>query len=187
MSTPKIIRFKLTNGDTFGIFLDNLNKYPDTFLSKLVTNEGIFHSRTDFDGDCFVLDEHSQIFDSILQFYRYGILELPDRFDSVKQDIIDKYLLPVELVSNQLSSEKIPFYITVHDCQIFGKESGVLTTTGPPVNTISELMECPFSIMSDVYIKTHYMNVVNYLSTKGYIVELWSGHEHATVMMKKMK
>ncbi|CAF5146021.1 unnamed protein product, partial [Rotaria magnacalcarata] len=52
-----IITFKLTNGEVFGIYRQTLERYPNSFLAKLITNEinSSFHSR-DTD-NAFMIDE----------------------------------------------------------------------------------------------------------------------------------
>ncbi len=71
-----IIKFKLTNGDNFGIYRQTLERYPNSFLTKLITHEinSSFHSRDA--EDSFIIDEDPMIFSSILTFYRCGVLTI---------------------------------------------------------------------------------------------------------------
>ncbi|CAF1434695.1 unnamed protein product [Didymodactylos carnosus] len=180
MNDNKTVQFKLTNGQIYGIFLDHLNKYPDSFLTKLVLNEGLFHSKYS-GGDYFLLDEDPSVFASILQFYRYDTLLLPVQFEKLKNNIIDKYLLPDEISAEV--SQKLPFYVVIND---FSADKTETLITPHPSN-IPELKNgYPFLVNHYGRLqKTNYVDVVNYLTSKGYQVEQWDCDKRH-VLMKKM-
>ncbi|CAF3754730.1 unnamed protein product [Rotaria sp. Silwood1] len=94
MAEELYVRFKLCDGSVQTILDVMLKPYPDSYLTKLVFNHN-FKSTKDDQG-FFWVDEEPQIFAAILTFYRHGQLLLPDIFVSIRDSIIDKYLLPVE-------------------------------------------------------------------------------------------
>ncbi|UJR08487.1 hypothetical protein I4U23_012754 [Adineta vaga] len=179
------IRFKLTNGDVFGIFRQTLERYPNSFLTKLITNEqnASFHSR---DADnAFLIDEDSMIFSSLLTYYRTGVLTIIH--DDLRQAIIDKYMLPPvhspsKTLSRELSRQDEPLYIHIG----FEHSSSVSAQTRPSPSQIPALHGCPFLLThTNSYRSKDPIEVANYLSCNGYTMEQIDLNTRSILMKRK--
>jgi hypothetical protein len=178
-----IIKFKLTNGDSFGIYRQTLEKYPNSFLTRLITNEtnSSFHSR---DADnAFLIDEDPMIFSSILTYYRCGILTIIH--DDLRQAIIDKYMLPQihSASTNKLSLNDEPMYIHI----AFEHPSATSAQTKPHPSHIPALQGCPFLLThTNSYRSKDPIEVANYLTCNGYAIEQMDVNSRAILMKRKV-
>jgi hypothetical protein len=178
-----IIKFKLTNGDVFGIYRQTLERYPNSFLTKLITHEtnSSFHSRDA--EDSFVIDEDPMIFSAILTYYRCGVLTIIH--DDLRQAIIDKYMLPpIHSASsiNRLSSNDEPMYVHVG----FEHPTSTSTQTKPHPSQIPALQDCPFILThTNSYRSKDPIEIANYLSCNGYTMEQIDINTRSILMKKK--
>ncbi|CAF1011462.1 unnamed protein product [Rotaria sordida] len=178
------IKFKLTNGDVFGIYRQTLERYPNSFLAKLIANEtnSSFHSR-DADNS-FVIDEDSMIFSSILTYYRCGILTI--MHDDLRQAIIDKYMLPqVHSASSSsiknLSSNDEPMYVHIS----FEHASSTSAQTKPHPSHIPALHGCPFILThTSSYRSKDPIEIANYLICHGYTMEQMDVNTRSILMKR---
>lgn len=177
------VKFKLTNGDSFGIYRQTLERYPNSFLSRLVANEtnSSFHSR-DADG-AFVIDEDSMIFSSILTYYRCGVLTI--LHDDLRQAIIDKYMLPSVYSASSTksgSSSDNPMYVHIS----FEHAASTSTQTKPNPSQIPALHGCPFTLThSNSYRSKDPIEVANYLACYGYNMEQMDVNTRSILMKRK--
>lgn len=178
-----IIKFKLTNGDHFGIYRQTLERYPNSFLTKLITHENnsSFHSRDA--EDSFLIDEDPMIFSSILTFYRCGVLTIIH--DELRQAIIEKYMLPpVHSASSpqKCSSNDEPLYVSLG----FEHASSTSTQTRPHPSQIPALQGCPFILThTNSYRSKDPIEVANYLACYGYNIEEIDVNTRSILMKKK--
>ena len=181
----EIIKFKLTNGDTFGIYRQTLEKYPNSFLTRLITNEvkSLFHSR-DVD-NLFVIDEDPMIFSSILTYYRCGVLTIIH--DDLRQAIIDKYMLPQIHSTSSLSTKNLsfnddPMYIHIS----FEHPSSTSAQTKPQPSEIPALHGCPFTLThTNSYRLKDPIDIANYLTYHGYAIEQIDINTRSILMKKR--
>jgi hypothetical protein len=176
------IKFKLTNGDTFGIYRQTLEKYPNSFLTKLITNEinSSFHSRDA--ENAFVIDEDPMIFSSILTYYRCGVLTI--MHDDLRQSIIEKYMLP-QIYSAPTKNASIndePKYVHIG----FEHVSSTSAQTRPHPSQIPALHGCPFILThTNSFRSKDPIEVANYLSCNGYTMEQIDVNTRSILMKKK--
>ncbi|CAF0901771.1 unnamed protein product [Adineta steineri] len=179
-----IIKFKLTNGDIFGIYRQTLEQYPNSFLTKLINNEinSSFHSR-DADNS-FLIDEDSMVFSSILTYYRSGVLTI--LHNELRQAIIDKYMLPqvfsASISTKNLSSNDEPMYIHVG----YEHSSSTSTQTKPSPSQIPALHGCPFIMThTNSFRSKDPIEIANYLSCNGYTIDQIDVNTRSILMKKK--
>lgn len=177
------IRFKLTNGDVFGIYRQTLEQYPNSFLARLITHEinSAFHSR---DADnTFVIDEDPMIFSAILTYYRCGVLTI--MHDALRQAIIDKYNLPS--IHSAPSTDPLP--TTDHPKYIhigYAHPSSSSARTKPQPSEIPALVDCPFPLTHINSFRSHEpIDVANYLACHGYAMEQIDVNSHSILMKRK--
>jgi hypothetical protein len=177
------IKFKLTNGDVFGIYRQTLEKYPNSFLTRLITHEhnSSFHSR---DADnAFVIDEDPMIFSSILTYYRCGILTI--MHDDLRQAIIDKYSLPSiysASSTNKLLVNDEPKYIHIG----FEHSTSSSAQTRPSPSQIPALHGCPFiQTHTNSFRSKDPIEIANYLSCHDYTIEQIDLNTRSILMKKK--
>ncbi|CAF3283895.1 unnamed protein product [Rotaria socialis] len=178
-----IIKFKLTNGDVFGIYRQTLERYPNSFLAKLIANEinSSFHSR---DADnAFMIDEDPMIFSAILTFYRCGILTIVH--DDLRQAIIDKYMLPqiysASSPAKSLSCNDEPKYVHIS----FEHASSTSAQTKPHPSHIPALLGCPFTLThTNSYRSRDPIEIANYLTCNGYSMEQMDVNTRAILMKR---
>ena len=178
-----IVRFKLTNGENFAVYRQALEQYPNSFLSKLIahdTNE-TFHSRGI--DNAFMIDEDSKIFASILTFYRYGILTIDN--EQLRQAIIDKYMLPqVYTASNDQTTTDTdaPVYIYI----ALEHPTSSSTQTKPIPLKIPALEHFPAPLSHNgAYRSTDPIEIADYLSHHGYMIEQMDLNTHSILMKRK--
>ena len=171
----EIVKFKLTNGETFGIYRQALDRFPNSFLARLFTHESncTFHSR---DADnAFVIDEDPSIFSAILSYYRCGVLSLPS--SELRQAIIDKYLLsPI----HSAEGEGNPTYVHI----TLEHPTSSAAQTRPSPAKIPALRECPFPLThTNSFRATDPIDLANYLVDRGYTMEQIDVNSR-TILMK---
>ena len=177
------IKFKLTNGEVFGIFRQTLERYPNSFLTRLITHElnSSFHSR---DADnAFVIDEDPMIFSSILTYYRCGVLTI--MHEDLRQAIIDKYSLPpihsASPTNKSLCNEE-PKYVHLG----YEHPTATSTQTKPPPSQIPALHGCPFVLThTNSYRSKDPIEIANYLSDHGYAIEQIDVNTRSILMQKR--
>jgi len=179
-----IIKFKLTNGDVFGIYRQTLERYPNSFLTRLIDNEtnSSFHSRDA--ENSFVIDEDPMIFSSILTYYRCGVLTI--MHDDLRQAIIDKYMLPqvhsASLSTGKLSSNDEPTYVYIS----FEHPTSTSAQTKPHPSQIPALHGCPFIVThTNSYRSKDPIEVANYLACNGYTMEQIDVNTRSILMKRK--
>lgn len=177
------IRFKLTNGDAFGIYRQTLEQYPNSFLARLITHElnSSFHSR---DADnTFVIDEDPMIFSAILTYYRCGVLTI--MHDELRQAIIDKYSLPPihsAPSTNKLPTSDDPKYIHIG----YEHPTSSSAHTKPQPSQIPALSDCPFPLTpTNSYRLKDPIEVANYLACHGYAIEQIDVNTQSVLMKRK--
>lgn len=166
----EIVQFKLTNGDSFGIYRQTLDRYPNSFLTRLLANESncSFHSR---DADnAFLIDEDPSIFSAILTYYRCGVLAIVPT--ELRQAIVDKYLLPpihsAGGSTEKVSREENPTYVHI----TLEHPTSSSAQTRPSPMYIPALRGCPFpTTHTNSYRSTDPIDVANYLVYRGYTME----------------
>ena len=175
-----IVKFKLTNGASFGIYRQTLERYPHSFLTRLVANEtnATFHSR-DAD-DAFVIDEDPTIFAAILTYYRCGVLTIVH--DDLRQAIIEKYMLPPIHSAHRCSTRgDAPMYIHLSP----EHPSSSSTQTRPSPSHIPALQKCPFTLShTNSFRSTDPLDVANFLAYEGYKMEQIDVNTR-TILMKR--
>ena len=176
----EIVKFKLTNGDSFGIYRQTLERYPNSFLNRLIVNEmnTSFHSR---DADnAFVIDEDPAIFSAILTYYRCGVF--PILHDELRQAIIEKYILPPIYSTSQKSTRcDPPMYIHLSS----EHPTSSSTQTRPSPSHIPALQGCPFTLShTNSFRSTDPIDVANYLAYEGYKMEQIDVNTR-TILMKR--
>jgi hypothetical protein len=179
----EIVTFKLTNGDTFAIYRQTLEHYPNSFLTKLIINEAnsLFHSR---DADnAFVIDEDPTIFSSILTYYRCGVLTIVH--DELRLAIIDKYMLPsicnASSMKNAVCHDN-PSYVHL----TLEHSSSSSTQVKPNPACIPALQGCPFiQTHTNSFRSTDPIEVANYLANRGYKMEQIDINTRAILMKRK--
>jgi len=180
-----IIKFKLTNGDNFGIYRQTLERYPNSFLTKLVTHDmnSTFHSRDN--DNSFIIDEDPMIFSSILTFYRCGVLTI--MHDDLRQSIIDKYMLPQihsasSTTTQKLSSNDEPLYVFIG----WEHPSSTSAQTKPHPSQIPALHGCPFVLThTNSYRSKDPIEIANYLACNGYTMEEIDVNTRSILMKRK--
>lgn len=176
----EIVKFKLTNGDTFGIYRQTLERYPNSFLTRLIANEShaTFHSR---DADnAFVIDEDPTIFSAILTYYRCGVLTIVH--DDLRQAIIEKYMLPT-IHSAHRSSIRLDSPMYIHLSPEHASSSS--TQTRPSPSHIPALQNCPFTLShTNSFRSTDPLDIANYLAYEGYKMEQIDVNTK-TILMKR--
>ncbi|CAF1432360.1 unnamed protein product [Adineta ricciae] len=180
-----IVKFKLTNGDVFGIFRQTLERYPSSFLTKLISNEqnSTFHSR---DADnAFLIDEDPMIFSSLLTYYRCGVLTI--LHDDLRQAVIDKYMLPHVHSPPPTSSRDLPKYdepLYIHIS--FEHASSTSAQTRPSPSQIPALHGCPFPLThTNSFRSKDPVEIANYLSCNGYSMEQIDLNTRSILMKRK--
>ena len=177
-----IVRFKLTNGDTFGIHRQTLERYPNSFLTRLIANESsaAFHSR-DAD-DAFLIDEDPVIFSSVLTYYRCGVLTVVH--DELRRAIIEKYMLPhVHSASSptKSSASEDPLYVHI----AFEHPTSTSAQTRPHPLQIPALQGCPFVLThSNSYRSKDPIEIANYLACQGYAMDQIDINTRAILMKR---
>lgn len=177
------VKFKLTNGDVFGIYRQTLEQYPNSFLARLITHElnSSFHSR---DADnAFVIDEDPMIFSAILTYYRCGVLTI--MHDELRQAIIDKYSLPQVHSATSMSkpaSTDDPKYIHISN----EHPASTAAQTKPHPLQIPALHGCPFVMTyTNSYRSKDPIDVANYLACHGYAMEQIDVNTRSILMKRK--
>lgn len=180
-----IVRFKLTNGEHFGIYRQTLDRYPNSFLTKLVAYESkeSFHS-SDQD-NAFIIDEDPLIFASILNYYRSGVWTIEN--DELQQAIIDKYMLPTIDSTSKLEQKQAtingPMYVHL---SIAHPVEGVAVLTRPTSSEIPALHDCPFVLSrTNVYKSKDPIELANYLAENGYIIQQMDVNSRTILMKRK--
>jgi len=199
MTDELYIHFKLSDGSVQTILGVMLKPYPDSYLTKLVFNHD-FKSTKDDQG-FFSVDEESQIFSAILTFYRHGQLLLPDIFVSIRDSIIDKYLLPVEKCSQVLHPPESTRMTNITRVRLRGATRTLSfpppTESGTRVCTIVDPMwtDLPESQISDFlvtvsqdngiqYVRKSYLTVMNFLVARGYEIERYDENKQEVDLKK---
>lgn len=178
-----IVRFKLTNGEYFGIYRQTLDRYPNSFLTKLVEHESSesFHS-SDQD-NAFIIDEDPVIFASILNYYRSGVWTIAH--DELRQAMIDKYMLPTIDSASELEQQATingPMYVHIS----VGHPINVAALTRPPPSKIPALHSCPFDLSrTNAYPSKYPIDIANYLAENGYVIQQMDVNSHAILMKRK--
>ena len=177
------VRFKLTNGDVFGIYRQTLERYPNSFLTRLITHElnSSFHSR---DADnAFVIDEDPMIFSAILTYYRCGVLTI--MHDELRQAIIDKYSLPQVHSASSMdkpSSIDDPKYVHIG----YEHPTSSSAQTKPHPSQIPALHGCPFVLThTNSYRSKDPIDVANYLACHGYTMDEIDVNTRCILMKRK--
>ncbi|CAM4771018.1 unnamed protein product [Rotaria magnacalcarata] len=200
MTEELYIRFKLCDGSVQTILGTMLKPYPDSYLTKLVFNND-FKSTKDDQG-FFCVDEEPQIFAAILTFYRHGQLLLPNIFVSIRDSIIDKYLLPFEKLPSAINSPESTITMNITRVRLRGAaRTFVYAPSMEPMSYLCTIVDpmwtdLPESQISDFvvvtshsngieYVRKSYLTVMNFLVSKGYEIERWDEHKEE-VDLKKM-
>jgi hypothetical protein len=188
MANEPFVHFKLSDRSVQTICGTMLKPYPDSYLTKLVFNPSF--KPTKDDQGFFWIDEDPQIFAAILNFYRHGQLILPDIFVAIRDSIIDKYLLPVNISSRVLH----PLCPTRTTYVTYVRLRGVTESVSLPPSTELKRRLCtlvdplwydlpesndnhfPVTVFNDQghkYVIKSYLTLMNWLVAKGYDVERW--------------
>lgn len=180
------VHFKLSDQSVQTILGVMLKPYPDSYLTKLVFNDS-FNSTKDDQG-FFRVDEEPQIFAGVLTFYRHGQLILPDIFVTIRDSIINKYLLPAEIASRVIQPTTTTYITYV---RLRGKslsftfapsteyKTRLCTLVDPMWSDLPESSNSGFGVstLSDdgmQYVLKSCLTVMNWLVNKGYEVERWN-------------
>jgi len=199
MEDELYIHFKLSDRSVQTILAVMLKPYPDSYLTKLVFNNG-FKSTKDDQG-FFLIDEEPQIFASILTFYRHGHLILPEIFVAIRDSIINKYLLPVEICSHvrHPRSTTTTTYITYVRLRGANRRITFPPSTEPQLrlctlvdplwNDLPESKNSGFSlsVLDDQgcqYVMKSCLTVMNWLVANGYEIERWNEIEQDADLKK---
>ncbi|CAF0894793.1 unnamed protein product [Didymodactylos carnosus] len=188
MWSPQVINFKLRNGEIFGVFFDNLMKYPDTYLSTMVSHESAGHFKSTNEQGQFVVDEDPDIFKSILQFYRRDCFQLPKQYRMIKERIIQKYLLPCNacdslsgnfhyIAIEEQDGQDIGYHVANDDKSYLSSYCRVTPDLKDEINGVKCIGNCLY--------QAHYVDIINYLFKCGDAIEKIKFKPSASITMKK--
>jgi len=188
MADELFVHFKLSDQSVQTILGAALKPYPDSYLTKLVFNPS-FESTKDDQG-FFRIDEDPQIFAAILNFYRHGQLILPDIFVAIRDSIIDKYLLSVDIPSRALHSlwstrTTYTTYVRLRGVTVsisfsdpMKLKNCLCTLVDPFWYDLPETFGSNFPVterndLGHKYVIKSYLTLMNWLVANGYDVERW--------------
>jgi len=200
MAEELYVRIKLCDGSVQTILGVMLKPYPDSYLTKLVFNHE-FKSTKDDQG-FFWVDEEPQIFAAILTFYRHGQLLLSDIFVSIRDSIIDKYLLPIEKSPRVLDPSESKTMTNIMRVRLRGATRSftfapsmeitrcICTIVDPvwtdlPESEISDFIVYTSGTNGIQYVQKSYLTVMNFLVDRGYEIERWN-EKNQEVNLKKV-
>jgi hypothetical protein len=200
MEDELYIQFKLSDRSVQTILAVMLKPYPDSYLTKLVFTN--FFKSTQDDQGFFLIDEEPQIFASILTFYRHGHLILPEIFVAIRDSIINKYLLPVEICSHvhhPPRSTTATTYITYVRLRGANRAFNFPPSAEPKVrlctlvdplwHDLPESKNSGFSLSlindhGSQYVIKSCLTVMNWLVANGYEIERWNEIEQEADLKK---
>ncbi len=199
MADELYVQFKLSDRSVQIILGVMLKSYPDSYLTKLVFNHS-FKSTADDQG-FFWVDEEPQIFAAILTLYRHGQLILPDIFVAIRDSIINKYLLPVEISScvhhpPRSITTTYTTYVRLHGLTrsfTFPPSTELktrrCTLVDPLWSDLPESHNSGFSVSvlnneGNQYVLKSCLTVMNWLLANGYEIERWNEMEEEADLKK---
>lgn len=169
----------------FAIYRQTLDRYPNSFLTKLIEHESdtSFHSRDQ--DNAFVIDEDPLIFASILNYYRCGIWTITH--DELRQAIIEKYMLPTIYSASKIEQQKTNIYDPTYVHISIEHPASVSAMTRPSPSEIPALAACPFTLShTNAYRSKDPLEIANYLAANGYDIQQMDVNTRTILMKRKL-